>query len=960
MRISGNPGKTLKLRSWLWVPIAFGAVVLLAFVLHWQRNFGDKLYFCNMEKVNGSGKYYRGSGAQFSGGATQSNDIAFSGKWSAKCDRDNVYGPGVDLKVNTGDEIEVNVWRHSSDGYGVLAFQGDWNFYTQASEPVRVQGDWELLKRTLIIPIGVRNRTLKIYPYRTADTGPVYFDDLSIRHRRAGSVQEEPGTYAGPRLHFRVEPKELDQLNKKRLEALAYGNLISGGADLVAARMETGTENLDVQLRLKGDLLDHLKGRKWSFRVLTASNQSWQGMSEFSVHNSLSRAHIDEWVFHQLLEQEDILTTRYDFAEVALNDETLGIYAWEEHFNDALLRHRGRKPGVILRINEDGHWLYASKGLKEEPPWYESAEYEAYERKAVLDDPDRRDQFIRGQNLLHGLLNGEIKPAEALDTMRMAKFLALVDLCFAYHSINYTNIRFFYDPHNGVLEPLGYDGYPDDGSKWFTAPTITGSNINERVDPRYTSTKGMGYFHYPLFNDPQFMRSYVYWLEQFTREEYIQDFLQRKLPEIESREAFIRREYADYSFRWPYFFRNAEEIRQVLHPMELISLKAYQQEFRTVALESFHRLPLEVIGFGNDELSYTLPKPKLLESFNNSLPVQRYLLELPANYKHVFVRTLGASEIRRAEVLDWPAPQGPDVAVRPRIEAVLALPWIREMSGGRLQVATGTHTLRSDLLIPTGYVLSAGPGTSIQLENGASIISYSPLYFEGSEEAPVRVVSPSGTGGGVMVLDASLPSRFRNVYFAGLNIRKGAARYSDACISFVNTELNMERCYFLDAKGNSSLGLWRSRYKLSDSYFRGAVVDGLQLGYSYGSLHNLKFEQVNGKAVEVLGGSTEAYQLQIDSSGVGLYAGQAAQVRGGTLAVRHANQGLVATDEAFVQFDQVVFEQLAMGLVAFSKHPELGGGRLLVKAGSFTQVGRQHLLETGASIQLEGKPLLVQ
>ena len=57
---------------------------------------------------------------------------------------------------------------------------------------------------------------------------------------------------------------------------------------------------------------------------------------------------------HQIFKDEDILTTRYGFISVKLNGKSLGIYAYEEHFDKQLLEYNQRREAPILKFNEEG------------------------------------------------------------------------------------------------------------------------------------------------------------------------------------------------------------------------------------------------------------------------------------------------------------------------------------------------------------------------------------------------------------------------------------------------------------------------------------------------------------------------------------------------------------------------------------------------------------------------------
>ncbi|MBR9922692.1 MAG: hypothetical protein GYB31_17820 [Bacteroidetes bacterium] len=949
MRIQGKDHK--RRPRWIQILIlGLVGVVVLLLVLRSASLGGEDFYFCDMERTTGGGDYYKSQGKTFSNGRTQSSDAAFAGRHSAKCSAENQYGPGVEFKnVNGGDRFIASVWRNSTDGYGVLAFQGDWGFYSQATLPVQITGDWELVKREITIPLGVRNRNLKIFPYIPSKEGIVYFDNLEIRHIKAGSdAQIDPNAYAGPKLNLRVDDNGMVQLREKRLEAFSYGNLVTGKKDLVDAKLDTGKMEIPVRARLKGDLLDHLQGRQWSFRIVPEDGFNWRGMTEFSVHNSRSRYHLDEWIFHKIVEGEDLMTTRYDFIEMALNGDPLGIYAYEEHFNDGFLLQRERTPGVILSINEDGHWQYAPKQWSERPPWYESAQYEVFEDDKVVDDPERNKQFEAARDLLYGFLHGDLKTEQVFDTDKLATFLALVDLTNAFHSINYTNMRWYFDPHTALLEPIAYDGFTEDGTKNIRKPLFIGSRINSRTPRNFSPVRGDAYLHYKLFNDSVFTAKYLSELERVIQQDYINNIIKFYQADVLGRESFIQRGYVDYEFRWDYFFRFAPEIREIMYPLPEISIKAYLSS-DGVQVESYHQLPMEVVGFGDGALSQRLPEPVLLESFNESIPARRYLIQALGSPEDIFVRTLGTEKLVAFPVYEWSAPEPKIRSERGSAKALTTFSFLSVNPDSQVVVQPGRHLINKDLIVPAGFSLRVWPGTELVLENGASIRSFGPVLMEGSAEEPILISSPSKDGGGVLVADVPGGSVFRHVVFRDL----GNAGLTESSVSVFKTNVILENCLFEKSRAPNALGISNANYKISDCRVEEAAGDGLDLDFSSGSIAGLVVNTAGRDGLEVSGGQATLYNISIvNAREAGFNANRKALVTIGTIRIQKGRQGIHCTGESEVKIATLELEDIQQGIVVFKQEAVYNGARVEIDAWEQKGVDQLEVVEDGSRLRL--------
>ena len=135
-----------------------------------------------------------------------------------------------------------------------------------------------------------------------------------------------------PDLRLTISEEHMTLLRRKRAEAMQEGILVSRSGDYVPARIVFAEREIPAEVRLKGDWLDHLKGTKWSLRVRLEDQHSILGMQQFSLQRPRTRSYLDEWVFHRLLEREDLLTPAYTFVQVWWNEQYKGIYAWKSIF----------------------------------------------------------------------------------------------------------------------------------------------------------------------------------------------------------------------------------------------------------------------------------------------------------------------------------------------------------------------------------------------------------------------------------------------------------------------------------------------------------------------------------------------------------------------------------------------------------------------------------------------------
>ena len=167
----------------------------------------------------------------------------------------------------------------------------------------------------------------------------------------------------------------------------------------VPAIVHLNGKDIEAKIRLKGDWTDHIKTDKWSFRIKLSDENTFLGKSVFSIQSPHTRSYIDEWLMHEMMKREGVLTTDYQFIKVEINGKEKGIYAFEEHFTFDLLTSQNRKVGPMMKVSEDGYWEITAKQINLKVdygmhyPIYESCIIEPFESKATFNSEELTAAF---------------------------------------------------------------------------------------------------------------------------------------------------------------------------------------------------------------------------------------------------------------------------------------------------------------------------------------------------------------------------------------------------------------------------------------------------------------------------------------------------------------------------------------------------------------------------------------
>ena len=304
-------------------------------------------------------------------------------------------------------------------------------------------------------------------------------------------VRAVPGNFVRdvdmPRIVLDIKFEHWQKILVKRNGALARGILIQEAGDFVptSIRYSDGktTRTAKAKLRLKGDWIDHLQGKKWSFRIRTKGKDQFFGMRRFSLQKPETRTFQLAPMFLSLTRDLGIISLRYFFADVTINGTHIGVMAVEEHPAKELLEASGRKESVIIRFSEKYLWnarVKSGGGASEDDIFddYRMAPIDAFQSSRIAKSSTLSNNYRVAAGLLRGFTDGRLSPSEVFDAELMGRFLAAAELFGARHGIIWHNLRFYYNPQTALLEPLPFD--MTSSSRWDAVVT-TGEPIIEAM-----------------------------------------------------------------------------------------------------------------------------------------------------------------------------------------------------------------------------------------------------------------------------------------------------------------------------------------------------------------------------------------------------------------------------------------------------------------------------------------------
>ncbi len=770
---------------------------------------------------------------------------------------------------------------------------------------------------------------------------------------------------------IQIDIKHLDyqKLAYNREIALQRAGLFADCRDEVPASIRYNNKTYKVKLRLKGDLSDHWKDRKkWSFRVRTKREDTLFGMREFSLQAPSTRRFLNEWVFHKLLKYNGLIALRYFFVEVIVNGDNLGIYAVEEGFDKQLLEHNGRREGPIVKYDDYLLWhdkSYAGRNWKnpnlqirnyDMEEVYATAPVVAYHSKNIKADSTLSNQAQAARNLLEAFRRGELSVSEAFDIERLAELFAVVHFVGGFHALAFANIRYYYNPIIDKLEAIGYD------NNSISKISIVGHKLWE-----------LNYFK-PFFQDKHFMKIFLQCLLKYSNKQYLDVFFAEIDSELNYVQQVLKISYPAYSFEGKnLIYYNQLYLNKLFNPPRCAQAYISETDRQRIRLQvgNTQILPLKVEALVYQDSIRFFPKQDSCLYLDSRFAYKPVVFSecdfyLPDNFtfsdttlKDLFVeyKLLPNDKIIRTEIQNLKYQDASIVKQdtnrkKPNTAEFDFLQLDNDKT--QITIKKGDWTLSRDLVIPPDYLLVAGSGTSLNLIDSASVISYSPLYILATENEPFQVFSSDSTGQGLFVFNCSKPSLLKNVVFENLGNPAHNVWALTGAVTFYRAPVNIESCRFLYMRCEDALNIVNTSFEINNSTFQGSQGDAFDGDFVHGTISNTSFLNCGNDAIDVSGSTIEASGITIDGVGdKGISAGENSYLTILNASLKNCEIAFTSKDLSKMIITNSQVNKSRVAICVFQKKPEYGPAEMFCDNVSMNETEQDFLLESGSRLLLD-------
>jgi hypothetical protein len=484
-----------------------------------------------------------------------------------------------------------------------------------------------------------------------------------------------------------------------------------------------------------------------------------------------------------MLAYEGVVNLYYDFINLKLNKKDLGIYAVEEHFGQHVLERNNRPKGAIIRWNPNLYWEGRIDGyhkiyLSEEYSSYQSSFAEPYDKGVVIKDEVLLENYEIGAGQLEMFRTGKLKTSEVFDVERMAKFHAIIDLVGGQHSLDWSDVKFYYNSDTKKIEPVGYESFSIRETH----------SIAGQINPQNYEGTELNY-HAQLFSDPIFFEAYIRNLERIADENYLTDFYKVIEKKFEKKVGIIAKEWPYRKFNFNGYYKN---VRLIRHNLELPKAfhaftQIHNEDSICISLAPVSDFPIEIIGLKKRGVVFTQLNNLTLKPKAKGVALKYFDLSFKGDFTKikdvvVLAKIPGSKNVFEIELAEYPKYK---VNVRKEHDILRTVNFdttIFSITGNIVRFKNPTSLIRTKVVIPKNFKLVITPNQKVVIQS--ELIINGSILSHGLKEFPVQIETiEKGICSVYGVLESS------NTEFTGAN-----------CFFTKNAQLSFYHCQFYDIK----------------------------------------------------------------------------------------------------------------------------------------------------------------
>ena len=781
-------------------------------------------------------------------------------------------------------------------------------------------------------------------------------------------------TYDVEEIIIDVNYKNFEKIEKIRLKALKNKYLLAKDSKWSSGKLTYDDQQNKIKIRLKGMLGDHWDhAYKWSFYIkIDDEKSSIFNLRRFTLQPPKTLDYLHEWLFMKALERENLIFHRTKFVELIVNGNKYGLYTLQERSIKELIENNKRREGPIINFSNqerlEEHIESNKLSANKISNYFWRSQIKPIQFKKSYKGTVQEKYLDKATSLLESFRNEELKVSEVFDLEQMAKLMSLRAV-FGSTEFDVDDIKFYYNPITNLLEPISKEIHSN-ADRFITGynPWVFRSN-----DLRISWQKP---FLDLLYKDKVFYEKYLSELNTYSSNQYVSNLVKENKNEFDVIKKILKINFPTTQLFINDDFKNISDyIQNTLNPIQkpyfnVLKVLNNTLEFKTTNTQI---LPIEITGISIDDKVLDLKSPLFVDGmdletndFQKILKIECLILKCSEeNLENIKInyRIFGQNKIYSNNIEIW----NNDLKVNTfnseisQIPALLEKYTFIENIENNLIIEDQEWQVDERIIIPKEHKLII-KNSSIKFSGNGQLISFSPVYIEGSKENPVVISSEVNSltnnkknGNGILVVNTEEESFLNYVTFKNLsapNLISGIGLQGS--INFYEADVQIHNAsFYSNSIGDDYINIIRSNFLIENSYFENANSDAIDIDFSQGSISNSKFLMSKNDAIDLSGSKVNLEGIYIHGSGdKGISVGEGSILNAKNIIIENSNIGIASKDESNVYLDNITIENVFIGLAAYIKKVEYGSPKIKGSNIKVSNYKYDYISDLNAQIQI--------
>lgn len=689
-----------------------------------------------------------------------------------------------------------------------------------------------------------------------------------IKHKISDGSSNQINT-----IYLDVKFKNFEKLLNDRKAAIKANHAISIDFTEVKADLTINGITKKTKISLKGLLNTHWNvKRRMSLKIKVLRDETVLGFKEFSIQKPRERQWPYNFVFENVSNKFNILSTESKLVKVFVNGEDWGVMLAEESIGKIYLENQQKLNSLIFKFGDAREWF---EGWSNDPLMlYRRSDpsliYKIYNQQKFLEN----DSQLSYRKKISYVLNLREKHINDLfNQEQMVKSYLLSTLWGNFHNLLNNNTAYYLNPYTLKLEPILRDQYGFE--------KILSKEQIQQWPPPYQFLRSLEYFD---------TKNLLEFKNDFQREI---PFIDKKFFDAKSifpvdmlkKTDILKENTQIFSIKNEDFVNfNSDKYIQILSSGALLdnyqleSLKEFEDKnyvisqnqlsrftdlvhvrhFTNGKIKIFNLVPddveivkIEVNGenvlFRPVKLSNYVTAAGPFEIDTDFIGIHDNKVSVHANYKNIKHNAFNGLSLIHDVDNPFESTKIPVFFKKYENE------WV--ISSGSWNIDHRIY-IKGDLRIEQGVQLNFAEGSSIIIEGSLEAL--------GSQENRIILNGSQGSWRGLYVLNSQDKSTLKNVTFKNTTgISDGILNLTGGVV-FYNTHVIMENINFENTIAEDALNIINSEYYLKNLSFINSRSDAFDSDYSNGVIDTISFKDIGGDALDFSGSNVKVENFFAD------------------------------------------------------------------------------------------------